>query len=143
MATYTPVGNLKYQNLTRTKDMFVEYVTIDVDEQTGAAENGQIDQNDILTALPIRVGETVINAWVDVLTACTGGASCDVGVGENVAHWVNGAPLDGLLIDANGTAVEGWPHKFSAADTIDVTILEAGVTAGIFRVNALVLRQSN
>jgi hypothetical protein len=143
MGTYEPVGQLKFQKLTHNKDMYLAYRIVDVDQQTGAAANGQIDQNDLLTAIPVPAGETVLSAWVEVMTACTGAASCDVGVGENVAHWVNGAPLDGALIDANGTAVEGWPHRFSANDTIDVTVLEAAITAGVFKVCALILRTSN
>ena len=141
MATYEPVGRLKYQKLTR--DMYLAYRIIDVDAQTGASSDGQIDADDVLTAVPVKAGETVLSAWIEVLTACTGAASCDVGVGENVDYWVDAHPLDAVLIDTVGTAAKNGPHRFSANDTIDAVVLEQNVTAGIFKVCVLVLRTSN
>jgi hypothetical protein len=122
--------------------MFIEKMHIDVDQQpvAGGGAAGQIAANDVLQAIPVRAGDTVLNAWVEVYTACTGGASVDVGVGEDVDCWLNGGPLDGQVIDTNTTAVTGGPHYFHAADTIDATVLEAAVTAGKFAVCALIVR---
>jgi hypothetical protein len=138
MATYEPIGDLKYHRISH--NMFIIKRNVDVDRQTGASVDGQIDQNDVLTALPVRAGDIVLSAWANIITACTGAASFDIGVGENVDYWVDGAPLDGLLIDTNTTAAQGSPHQFSVADTIDLKVLEAGVTAGRFEVCALVVR---
>jgi hypothetical protein len=141
MATYEPVGILKFKKLG--PDMFIAQRYVDVDRQTGAAADGQIDQNDVLTAIPIRKGDVVITAWVEVMTACTGAASADIGVGEKVDYWANGVALDTVLIETNSSAATGGPHKFSANDTVDLLVLEAAVTAGVFRVCALMIRGNN
>jgi len=141
MATYEPVGVLKFKKLG--PDMFIGQRYVDVDRQTGASANGQIDQNDVLTAIPIRAGDVVIAAWVEVTTACTGGASADIGVGEKVDYWANGVALDSTIIETNSSAATGGPHKFSVNDTVDLKVLEAGITAGVFRICALVVRSNN
>jgi len=141
MATYEPVGQLKFKKLG--SGMYLAQRFVDVDLQTGASADGQIDQNDVLTAISVRAGDIVLMAWVEVMTACTGGASADIGVGELVDYWANGVALDSTIIEANSTAATGGPHKFSAADTVDLKVLEAAVTAGIFRVCALILRGVN
>lgn len=141
MATYVPVGKLQTTRITH--NMFVSKRLIDVDAQQGhgvAGTTGQIDANSVLQAIPVRAGDTVLEAWVEVYTACTGAASVDVGVGENVDCWVNGAPLDAQTIDTAITAPESGPHYFHAADTIDAKVLEAAVTAGKFAVCALIIR---
>jgi hypothetical protein len=140
MATYVPVGKLEHHRITH--NMFVAKRLIDVDAQQGRGLGtaGQIDANSVLQAIPVRAGDTVLEAWVEVYTACTGGASVDVGVGENVDAWVNGAPLDAQAVDTAITAPESGPHYFHAADTIDAKVLEAAVTAGKFAVCALIIR---
>jgi hypothetical protein len=143
MATYEPVGQLKFKELGHRAGMFLAQRFVDVDAQTGAASDGQIDQNDVLTAIPVKKGEIVLSAWVEVMTACTGGASADIGVGELVDYWANGVALDSAIVEGSSTAGTGGPHKFSAADTVDLQVLEAAVTAGIFRVCALIIRGVN
>jgi hypothetical protein len=119
--------------------MFISKRYVDVDAQT-AGTAGQIAQDAVLECIPVRAGDTVLSAWVEVYTACTGGASVDVGVGENVDCWVNGAPLDQTNIDTAITAPESGPHFFPNADIIDAKVLEAAVTAGKFAVCALIVR---
>jgi hypothetical protein len=140
MATYEPVGQLVHNKLA--KNLWMVKRTVDVDRQTGASAVGQVDADDVLTAIPVRKGDIVLSTWVQVLTSCTGGASYDLGVGENVDIWADGGPLDGQLVDANTTApTNPYPYRFSAADTIDVKVLEAAVTAGRFEVCALLIRE--
>jgi hypothetical protein len=140
MATWEPVGDLRFTRITH--NMFIAKRYVDVDAQTnktsGAA--GQISANEVLQCIPVKAGDTVLQAWVEIYTACTGAASFDLGVGENVDCWVNGAPLDSALIDTAVTACESGPHYFNVADTIDLTVLEAAVTAGRFAVCALIVR---
>jgi hypothetical protein len=122
--------------------MFIKKCHIDVDQQirTQNSEASAIAANDVLQAIPVRAGDTVLNAWIEVYTACTGGASVDVGTGADVDLWLDGGPLDGQAIDTNTTAVKGGPHYFHEADTIDAKVLEAAVTAGKFAVCALIVR---
>lgn len=139
MASFEPVGKRSTHRITH--NMFIKKMHIDVDQQLANGANaGQIAANDVLQAIPVRIGDTVLNAWIEVYTACTGGASVDVGMGADVDLWLNGGPLDGQAVDTNTTAVTGGPHYFHEADTIDAKVLEAAVTAGKFAVCALIVR---
>jgi hypothetical protein len=140
MATFEPVGKRSTHRITH--NLRIEKCHIDVDQQraTAGGAASQIADGDVLQAIPVKAGDTVLQAWFEVYTACTGGASADVGVGENVDCWVNGAPLDGTAIDTSITAPESGPHYFGSADTIDLIVLEAAVTAGKFAVCALIVR---
>lgn len=138
MAEYEPVGSLKFNRISHNMQIAIR--DIDVDRQTGASSDGQIDANDVLNAIPVKAGETVLLAWVEVMTACTGAASYDLGVGEDVDCWVDGAALDGVVIETGTTAAITKPHRFSTADTIDCIVLEQNVTAGRFRVCALIVQ---
>ena len=137
MATFEPVGKLSFHRVSH--NMLIAKKEINVDSQT-AGTAGQIAQNSVLKAIPVKAGDTVLKAWIEVYTSCTGGASVDVGVGEDVDMWLDGGPLDGQVVDTNTTAVKGGPHYFHTADTIDAKVLEAAVTAGRFAVCALIVR---
>jgi hypothetical protein len=130
----TPIGKLETHRITH--NLLVKKMLINVDNQT----TSQIAANTVVEAIPVRSGDTVLMAWVEVYTACTGAASFDLGVGDNVDCWVNGAPLDSVDIDTAVTAPESGPHYFASADTIDLKVLEAAVTAGDFAVCALIVR---
>ena len=58
MATYVPVGDIKTHRLT--KNLLWVTKMIDVDRQTGAGSDGQIDQNDVLACIPVIVGLVLI-----------------------------------------------------------------------------------
>lgn len=130
----TPVGKLSTHRITH--NMFIKKMYIDVDQQASS----QIAANTVVEAIPVKAGDTVLDAWFEVYTACTGAASADVGTGADVDYWVDGAPLDGTGIDTNVTANKGGVHYFTSADTIDLKVLEAAVTAGKFAVCALIVR---
>jgi len=138
MATYEPVGQLSYHRISHNMGVWKRHV--DVDIQTGASSASQIDANDVLTAIPVRTGDIVLQAWINVLTSCTGAASADVGVGENVDCFVDGVAVDGQVVETAVAAGSNGPHRFHTADTIDCKILEAAVTAGKFEVCALIIR---
>ena len=123
--------------------MFVAKRLIDVDRQPAAGgASGQVSQNDVIRAIPVKAGDTVLNAWIEVYTSCTGGASCDVGTGDAVDIFQDGQPLDAQACDGAGTTAPtgGGAHYFHVADTIDVVVKDAAVTAGKFAVCALIVR---
>ena len=137
MATFVPVGTMRHHRITH--NMFIDAYRLNVDHQTmGTA--GAIAQNSVLQCIPVRIGDIVLQAWINVLTACTGGASADVGVGEDVDCFIDGVAIDGQVVETAVTAGSNGPHRFHAADTVDVTILEAAITAGIIEVCALIVR---
>lgn len=141
MATYVPVGDMRFHRISHNLFVAERYVDVDAQVKTGDSAAGQISQNDVLQAIPLRAGDVVLQAWFEVITSCTGAASADVGDGNNVDAYVNGAPLDAQNMDTAITAPESGPHRYQAADTIDLTVLEAAVTAGKFKVCALIFRR--
>ena len=134
---FVPVGKLSYHRITH--NMFIAKFIINVDEQIAATASA-IAANAVLECIPVKVGDTVLQAWFEVYTACTGGASADIGVDTDVDCFVDGAPLDQTAIDTTVVAGSNGPHYFATANTIDMTVLEAAVTAGKFAVCALIVR---
>ena len=137
MASYVPVGDIKTHRLTKNLLYIVRMV--DVDLQVGGATSSQVDANDTLQCIPVRVGDIVLQAGVLVRTACTGGASGDVGTGDLVDLFADGMALD-QTVGTAGSDNQTSPKLITVADTIDLKVLEANITAGVFDVVALILR---
>ena len=136
MATYNAIGDIRTTRITHNL-MYVSR-TVNVDRQTGASVAGQIDQNDVLTCIPVRVNDIVLQAGVLIRTACTGAASGDVGTGDLVNQFADGIALDQTV--ATAFTAGGAPKVITVVDTIDLKVLEAAITAGEFDVFALILR---
>lgn len=143
MATFEPVGELRYHRIAHNLFVAERYIDVDAQSYLGATGtvSSQIAQNDVMQAIPVKIGDVVLQCWVEILTSCTGGAAMDVGVGENADAFVDNTPLDGQLVDTNQTAATDCPHRFSAADWIEAKVLDAAVSAGKFKVCALIFRR--
>jgi hypothetical protein len=139
MATKTAVGDMKYNRITHNMFIAVRHMNIADQRNNGGAPAG-VAQNGVMECIPVRAGDVVLMAWINVLTATTGAASADLGNGTDVDHFVNGVAIDVTTADTGQTALTGGAYRFPSADTIDMTVLDAAITAGKLEVCALIVR---
>ena len=132
MATYnvTGVGGTTGHPSNGRTPYLVEN-TIDV-----AAINGDSGaaQNDVLRVLDLPAETLVMEAGIEVLTACSGSVTLDLGItGGDVDIYTDG--------DTNATGYSTLTatarHVAAAADTLDVLVLSAASSAGKIRVWAI------
>ena len=105
--------------------------TIDVsavNSDSGAA------QNDVLQAMDIPAETVIMEAGIEVLTACTSSVTLDLGItGGDVDIYTDG--------DTNATGYSTLTatarHVAASADTLDVLVLSAASAAGKIRVWAI------
>ena len=105
--------------------------TIDVSANngdTGAA------QNDVLQAKDIPAETVIMEAGIEVITACSSSVTLDLGItGGDVDIYTDG--------DTNATGYSALTatarHVAAAADTLDVLVLSAASSAGKIRVWAI------
>ena len=105
--------------------------TIDV-----AAINGDSGaaQNDVLQAMDIPAETVIMEAGIEVITACSSSVTLDLGItGGDVDIYTDG--------DTNATGYSTLTatarHVAAAADTLDVLVLSAASSAGKIRVWAI------
>jgi len=134
--TFAAIGDLKTHRITHNLIYVVKM--LDVDKQSGASTASQITANEVAQCIPVRKGDIVLQAGVFVQVACTGAASGDIGTGDLVNQFADGIALDQTV--ATAFTAGGAPKIITVADTIDLKVLEADVTAGKMQVFALILR---
>ena len=105
--------------------------TIDVSAVNG--DSGAA-QNDVLQAMDIPAETVIMEAGIEVLTACSGSVTLDLGItGGDVDIYTDG--------DTNATGYSALTatarHVAAAADTLDVLVLSAASSAGKIRVWAI------
>ena len=105
--------------------------TIDVSAVNG--DSGAA-QNDVLQAMDIPAETVIMEAGIEVLTACTSSVTLDLGItGGDVDIYTDG--------DTNATGYSTLTatarHVAAAADTLDVLVLSAASSAGKIRVWAI------
>jgi len=132
MATYnvTGVGGTTGHPSNGRTPYLVEN-TIDVsavNSDSGAA------QNDVLQAMDIPAETVIMEAGIEVLTACTSSVTLDLGItGGDVDIYTDG--------DTNATGYSTLTatarHVAASADTLDVLVLSAASAAGKIRVWAI------
>ena len=132
MATYnvTGVGGTTGHPSNGRTPYLVEN-TIDVsavNSDSGAA------QNDVLQAMDIPAETVIMEAGIEVLTACSSSVPLDLGItGGDVDIYTDG--------DTNATGYSTLTatarHVAAAADTLDVLVLSAASSAGKIRVWAI------
>jgi len=132
MATYnvTGVGGTTGHPSNGRTPYLVEN-TIDVsavNSDSGAA------QNDVLQAMDIPAETVIIEAGIEVLTACSSSVTLDLGItGGDVDIYTDG--------DTNATGYSTLTatarHVAASADTLDVLVLSAASSAGKIRVWAI------
>ena len=132
MATYnvTGVGGTTGHPSNGRTPYLVEN-TIDVSAVNG--DSGAA-QNDVLQAMDIPAETVIMEAGIEVLTACSGSVTLDLGItGGDVDIYTDG--------DTNATGYSTLTatarHVAAAADTLDVLVLSAASSAGKIRVWAI------
>ena len=105
--------------------------TIDVSAVNG--DSGAA-QNDVLQAMDIPAETVIMEAGIEVLTACTSSVTLDLGItGGDVDIYTDG--------DTNATGYSTLTatarHVAASADTLDVLVLSAASAAGKIRVWAI------
>ena len=132
MATYnvTGVGGTTGHPSNGRTPYLVEN-TIDVSAVNG--DSGAA-QNDVLQAMDIPAETVIMEAGIEVLTACTSSVTLDLGItGGDVDIYTDG--------DTNATGYSALTatarHVAASADTLDVLVLSAASAAGKIRVWAI------
>ena len=132
MATYnvTGVGGTTGHPSNGRTPYLVEN-TIDVSAVNG--DSGAA-QNDVLQAMDIPAETVIMEAGIEVLTACSSSVTLDLGItGGDVDIYTDG--------DTNATGYSTLTatarHVAAAADTLDVLVLSAASSAGKIRVWAI------
>ena len=132
MATYnvTGVGGTTGHPSNGRTPYLVEN-TIDVSAING--DSGAA-QNDVLQAMDIPAETVIMEAGIEVLTACTSSVTLDLGItGGDVDIYTDG--------DTNATGYSTLTatarHVAASADTLDVLVLSAASAAGKIRVWAI------
>lgn len=138
MGTRAAVGNLSAHRITH--NLLVMKRNLNIALQKNDASGAGVSANGVVECIPLKKGDIVLTAWIQVNTATTGAASADLGTGADVDHFVNGVAIDVTTMDTGQTALTGGAFRFTSADTIDMTVLDAGITAGDLDVCALILR---
>ena len=105
--------------------------TIDVSAING--DSGAA-QNDVLQAMDIPAETVIMEAGIEVITACSSSVTLDLGItGGDVDIYTDG--------DTNATGYSALTatarHVAAAADTLDVLVLSAASSAGKIRVWAI------
>ena len=132
MATYnvTGVGGTTGHPSNGRTPYMVEN-TIDVSAVNG--DSGAA-QNDVLQAMDIPAETVIMEAGIEVLTACSSSVTLDLGItGGDVDIYTDG--------DTNATGYSTLTatarHVAASADTLDVLVLSAASSAGKIRVWAI------
>ena len=132
MATYnvTGVGGTTGHPSNGRTPYLVEN-TIDVSAVNG--DSGAA-QNDVLQAMDIPAETVIMEAGIEVLTACSSSVTLDLGItGGDVDIYTDG--------DTNATGYSTLTatarHVAASADTLDVLVLSAAAAAGKIRVWAI------
>ena len=132
MATYnvTGVGGTT-GHPSNTRSPYLVENTIDVSAVNG--DSGAA-QNDVLQAMDIPAETVIMEAGIEVLTACTSSVTLDLGItGGDVDIYTDG--------DTNATGYSTLTatarHVAASADTLDVLVLSAASAAGKIRVWAI------
>ena len=132
MATYDRTGaggTTGHPSNGRTPYLVENTIDISaVNSDSGAA------QNDVLQAMDIPAETVIMEAGIEVITACSSSVTLDLGItGGDVDIYTDG--------DTNATGYSALTatarHVAAAADTLDVLVLSAASSAGKIRVWAI------
>ena len=105
--------------------------TIDVSAVNG--DSGAA-QNDVLQAMDIPAETVIMEAGIEVITACSSSVTLDLGItGGDVDIYTDGDTNATWYSTLTATA----RHVAAAADTLDVLVLSAASSAGKIRVWAI------
>ena len=132
MATYNVTGaggTAGHPSNGRTPYLVENTIDISaINGDSGAA------QNDVLQAIDIPAETVIMEAGIEVITACSSSVTLDLGItGGDVDIYTDG--------DTNATGYSALTatarHVAAAADTLDVLVLSAASSAGKIRVWAI------
>ena len=105
--------------------------TVDLDAFNPAA-------NDIVQAVDIPAESIVVNAGIEVLTACSSSVTLDLGDAGDVDKYVDGYDATSTGFTPMVGNVSNVGFVYGAADTLDVIVLGAQAAVGKIRVWAIV-----
>ncbi len=132
MATYNVTGaggTAGHPSNGRTPYLVENTIDISaINSDSGAA------QNDVLQAMDIPAETVIMEAGIEVITACSSSVTLDLGItGGDVDIYTDG--------DTNATGYSALTatarHVAASADTLDVLVLSAASSAGKIRVWAI------
>ena len=156
MATVKPYpakANSSYKDYEKPVAFYQKSKVIDFAECT-TLKGSALAQNDVIEAIPLKVGEILVGGYVQILVAGTGSTTAQVGItGDDADGLVKSVALDGTagtVTGANGAylftqatstdkPVSWIGGKYIAtADTLDLLLDAAtAVTAGRVEVIAI------
>jgi hypothetical protein len=120
--------------------MWVSKARLNVARQKDDNNAAGISANGVVQCIPVRAGDIVLMAWVNVLTGTNGASACDLGNGTDVDHWCDNQAVDVTTCETSQTANAGGPWYVPSADTIDFVLKDAGSVSGDLEVCALIVR---
>lgn len=88
MTTYTTFRDI-YKTHKLQKGLWLYSKDVNFGTQSLDAGNGDVHE-----VIPVRVGDVVLDVWINVKTACDANATVDLGYGDLVNYWGNGLHLD-------------------------------------------------
>jgi hypothetical protein len=158
MATYSDslgfnkgTAGFRADGLTKVTRMEVELDFAAITAARAAAGATALASGDVLEAIPLPAKALVLHVGVDVTTAGTADLDLDVGDGVDADGYIDGMNADAVGSTASVATVAGDPGAlvglsagkyYSAADTIDVTLVGAVPGNLVCRVWALVVDAS-
>jgi hypothetical protein len=139
MGTRAAVGTLTNTRITHNMWVAKRHLNI-ADQLDDTGQAAGVTANGVVECIPVRTGDIVLLAWINVLTATTGAAAGDLGNGTDVDHFCDNQALDVTTCETTQSAAAGGPWYVPSADTIDLKVVDAGVTAGKLEICALIVR---
>jgi len=133
----------RYALVERVVDFSKVPVTSGLPESLGSEITTAWASGDVLQAIQIRAGQTVLGVQVEVITAGTNGTSVDIGDGDYSTRY---GKVKFRRVKVGSKLKTGWetadlgvennfrvPKYYGSADTIDL-VLAGTITAGKIRI---------
>lgn len=149
MSAYT-VANLTTSGITpKNQDpttkpgrgtLFIRSVRLDFDA-IATATGVALAADDTFQCFHIAIGETILMAGMNILTATTGAMDANLGfTGSTTDHFVDGYITNAITVAPTVTTCLDSPIYFNAADTLDLLCTTASGAGGVITVWALIAR---
>jgi len=120
--------------------LFFRSVRLDFDAiatSTGTA----VAVNDTYQLFDVAVGDIILMAGINVITACTAAMTADIGfTGSIVDHFMDGFACNAVTMAPTVTTCLDSPVYISTADTLDLIALAQSPAGGVIEVWALIGR---
>ena len=119
--------------------LFFRSVRLDFDAIGSAV--GAVAVNDTYQLFDVAVGDIILMAGINVITACTAAMTADIGfTGSIVDHFIDGFACNAVTMAPAVTTCLDSPVYISAADTLDLKAVAQSPAGGVIEVWALIGR---